>query len=71
MNSAPRHPPPVAASCHTGCAYAEPLRGDYPDWIWCTHPGAAVRVRAIASECPWFPPAATTAPLSGIITGDS
>ncbi|HVU24928.1 MAG TPA: hypothetical protein VHE13_12455 [Opitutus sp.] len=54
MNSDLRDPSaPAAASCHTACAFAETLAGGYQDWIWCTHPAADVRVRAIGSTCPW------------------
>jgi len=60
-----RFPDPTPASCSTGCRYAEPLSGDYADWIWCTRPGAAVRVRQLASECPWVHPEAGSGESAG------
>lgn len=43
-----------ATPCSLGCRYAEPVRGDYPDWIWCNHPRATSRMKSTASECPRF-----------------
>ena len=44
------------APCSQSCRFAEPLGGDYADWIWCLRPDAAVRVKPLASDCPAFEP---------------
>lgn len=46
-------PVPAVGACSPGCRYAEPLRDDYHEWLWCTRPGAAVRIRQLGSECAW------------------
>jgi len=41
----------VSVSCHPDCRYAEPLRDDYTDWVWCTRPGVDVRIRPLGGDC--------------------
>lgn len=55
---APVKPPAQLVRCGLGCRYAEPLRGEYLEWIWCTRPAATKRVHSIDSDCHWFMPAA-------------
>lgn len=43
-----------STSCSLGCRYAETLRGEYSEWIWCARPGALNRVRHVSSECRMF-----------------
>jgi len=40
--------------CGQGCRYAEPMRGDYCDWMWCSRPGATTRVVHTSTDCRWF-----------------
>lgn len=43
-----------STSCSLGCRYAETLRGEYSEWIWCVRPDALNRVRHVSSECRVF-----------------
>jgi len=54
MDSSPIPVVPVdtPASCAEGCHFAEPLHGDYEDWMWCNRPGMLSRVRRAGSDCP-------------------
>jgi len=58
MNPVPAHvkPPAQLVPCGLGCRYAEPLRDEYLDWVWCTRPAAIRRVHSIDSDCHWFAP---------------
>jgi hypothetical protein len=49
-------PPVTLAPCSQSCRFAEPLGGDYSDWMWCTRPEASVRVTPPASDCAAFEP---------------
>jgi len=56
--------PSFSVSCSTGCRYAEPMQGSYSDWVWCTRPGAPVRLRQLGEDC-WPPvPRAVVSPLN-------
>jgi hypothetical protein len=45
--------------CNAACRFAEPMRGEYIDWIWCTHPRATERLKNKSFECARFEPALT------------
>ena len=40
--------------CGTDCAFAQPSPGTYGEWIWCTRPDAAERLRPAGEECAGF-----------------
>ncbi len=42
------------APCSESCRYAEKMRGEYLDWIWCTRPGASTRVVHAGDDCARF-----------------
>ncbi len=44
----------VLVPCGPGCRHAEPLRGEYADWVWCHRAGATERVKHMGSDCRWF-----------------
>ena len=52
--------------CNAACRYAEPMRGEYIDWIWCTHPCAADRLKNSSFECVRFEPALALRPAAAV-----
>jgi hypothetical protein len=42
--------------CNPECRFAEPMHGNYADWVWCTRPETHLRTRVAGSDCPSFTP---------------
>jgi hypothetical protein len=60
MEAPLQHPPSQQLTmCNAACRYAEPMRGEYVDWIWCTHPRATERLKNSSFECVRFEPTLT------------
>lgn len=47
---------PQLTVCNLTCRFAEPIRGEYIGWIWCTHPRAINRMKSSTFECERFEP---------------
>ncbi len=57
--------PPVLVACGSGCRHAEPLHGEYAEWVWCHRPAALHRVKRMGSDCRWFDAAEAIPPPLG------